>query len=141
MMSAHNLGLIMCSLPCKFEKKSSQDKQTQATMIKMGTKWNCGKQNYFCYQNFLQSYCTHKMWHFKIQAHVMDFPSPDLIHISCALLTFCPRDWGLHCTPSHPSNISSTLLFCSVVMTCMPANFLLETSLSEEMLIKIIIIY
>lgn len=34
----NNVGLIMCSLPCEFEKKPCQDKPTQATMIKMGTK-------------------------------------------------------------------------------------------------------
>lgn len=49
-------------------------------------------------------------------------------------LTFYPKDWGLHCTPSHPSNISSTPLSCSVVMTCMPANFLSKPSLSQAML-------
>ena len=88
----------------------------------------------FCYQNFLQFYMTTK-WDILKLRHKRWSPFPrSNPQLFCALLTFYPRDSGLHCTPSHPSSISLTLLFCSVVMTCMPANFLSKTSLSEEML-------
>jgi len=88
----------------------------------------------FCYQNFLQFYMTTK-WDILKLRHKRWSPFPrSNPQLFCALLTFYPRDSGLHCTPSHPSSISLTLLFCSVVTTCMPANFLSKTSLSEEML-------